>query len=423
MRGYSPSYSDVIAEHDIALVAELVFFQSKQTKLYQTAAGQGAKVARIAVLAGQLTQQFIAYRGLSALPNLQNEWSEFLETLTASWLTGDFDLSDPELYDDRGTGWFRIRWIAKGDAALRIDQVICVPETSAGDRGELRLILGENKLHGTEWLSFETVSLTVLDYLRDLPGVSVPAVQRLPHFLALLDSPNEDIARDAYNEMDNAQYDDLVRLKDLLPRAKLRILLTNTETPAIRLGLYGNMLGLCGDDTDAQILEGIILKKTDEFRLDVDRLMVGYLLIRKDKGLDVLEKCKLQDTDAIFSEVFAVFQAMRFMRQFGGGCISAERLQQSIRPLLDRADLADLVIADLMRCKDWSVQDKVMKMYGADEYKLPSIKRAIVRYLHASSRDVSKDSGAAQHGQKLLDELRKKDPKTVSDAERFFVVP
>ena len=156
--------------------------------------------------------------------------------------------------------------------------------------------------------------------------------------------------------------------------------------------------------------------------------MGGYLLILKDKGLDVLDKEKLANKKVPFSETFAAMQALRFMWTYGAGKISPDRLRQSMRILLDRPEMADLVIADLARWKDWSIQDKLMAMYGEGDYNIPSIKRAIIRYTLASTKDIAAGGGASQpahvtHGLKLIEELRKKDPKTVSETERYLVVP
>jgi uncharacterized spore protein YtfJ len=114
---------------------------------------------------------------------------------------------------------------------------------------------------------------------------------------------------------------------------------------------------------------------------------------------------------------------------------------------LDRPELADLVIADLSRMKDWSVQDQLMQMYD-EETIIPSVKRAIVRYMLSSTKDTGEkkpDSAATTgegsgatasvdvkpvaelpahvlKGQKCLEELEKKDPKTVNEAKRFFLL-
>jgi hypothetical protein len=121
-----------------------------------------------------------------------------------------------------------------------------------------------------------------------------------------------------------------------------------------------------------------------------------------------------------------------------------------MRILLDQPELADLVIADLARWKDWSVQERLMSLYGKGDYNIPSIKRSIIRYMLAST-DTKGDAGpptsttagtasgaqssggvasgnvpaeanleSAARGKKYLEELRKRDPRTVKEAERFF---
>ncbi|HEY2250092.1 MAG TPA: hypothetical protein VGH74_03485, partial [Planctomycetaceae bacterium] len=110
---------------------------------------------------------------------------------------------------------------------------------------------------------------------------------------------------------------------------------------------------------------------------------------------------------------------------YGDGRISGERLKTSMRLLLDRPEVADLVIGDLTRWKDWSLQPRLMELYGADEYNIPSMKRAIIRYMIASTKDVPAGGGEkppkhATDGARYLEELRNKDSKMVNDAERFF---
>jgi hypothetical protein len=97
------------------------------------------------------------------------------------------------------------------------------------------------------------------------------------------------------------------------------------------------------------------------------------------------------------------------------------------------------------------VQDRLMSIYGKGEYNIPSIKRAIIRYMLASTQagspapagaagqtsvtgqvhaSVDSQSAAgqlsqaeyAERGKKFVEELRKKDPRTVREAERFFFV-
>src|SRR5262249_14824160 len=102
-----------------------------------------------------------------------------------------------------------------------------------------------------------------------------------------------------------------------------------------------------------------------------------------------------------------------------------ERLKSSMRILLDRPEVSDLVIADLARWKDWSIQARLMELYGAEEYNIPSIKRSIVRFMIASTKDVPAGGGEktthhAVEGAKYLEDLRNKDAKLVNEVERYF---
>lgn len=329
-----------------------------------------------------------------------------------------------------GTTTYQVQQIVKGPKSLAKDQKIVLDRFRSGKEGDLFVLLGTNlgEGKGLEWGSPLEVSETSFNYMAQAPSPEAPAGKRLAYFLKFLEFPDPIIANDAFGEFANAQYKDIEQLSSELPKDKIRKWIASPDTPPTRLGLYGMMIGLCGDESDAKRLEERILVQTDEFRLGIDGLMGGYLLILKDKGLDVLDKEKLANKKVPFSETFAAMQALRFMWTYGAGRISPDRLRQSMRILLDRPEMADLVIADLARWKDWSIQDKLMAKYGEGEYNIPSIKRAIIRYTLASTKDIAAGGGAPQpahvtHGLKLIEQLRKKDPKTVSETERYLVIP
>ena len=118
--------------------------------------------------------------------------------------------------------------------------------------------------------------------------------------------------------------------------------------------------------------------------------------------------------------------------------ISRERACESMRLLLNDPELDDLVIADLTRWQDWSVQDQVMRLYHDVDYKHPSIKRTIVRYLFAAGRITTPiSSDPTKLTAKLLNSeqpphvlqahvhlktLCEQDLKTVQQVERFWFV-
>ncbi len=310
-----------------------------------------------------------------------------------------------------------------GDAKLAKGDVITLPRYRAGKAGDLFLLLG-TKGTELEWSSPLEVTETSFNYIRQAPSPETTPTARLSYFVQFLEYPDPLIANDAYAEFANAPYKDMVPLSGQIPREKVREWLADPEVPPTRLGLYGLMLGLCGTPEDVALMEAKITEKSDDFRLGIDGVMGGYLLLTGAKGLKLLDETKLKNHDVPFSETYAAMQALRFMWTYGDR-IDKERLRESMRILLDRPELADLVIADLARWKDWSVIDRLMALYDAEEYSIPSIKRAIVRYMLVASKDKSESGEAGDHvkqAEEYLATLRKRDPKTVKQAERFFFV-
>ncbi len=295
----------------------------------------------------------------------------------------------------------------------------------AARRGDLFVLLG-TRGNGVEWASPLEVSETSFQYMKQAPPKEANTSERLKYFVRFLEYPDPLIASDAYGEFANAPYKDITPIKDTFPREKLREWLTDPETPATRLGLYGLMLGLCGTAEDEELMRKKITEPTQDFRLGIDGIMAGYLLLTGEEGLKLIDDTKLRDADIPFSETYAGMQALRFLWTYAPERVSKERLRGSMRILLDRPDLADLVITDLARWEDWSITDKLWELYHDDEYNIPSIKRAIVRFYLVAERAKTEDMEnpqpleTAEQAKEYLATLREDDPKTVQAAERFF---
>ena len=298
------------------------------------------------------------------------------------------------------------------------------------------------------------VSRSVWRYLTAMPPRSEATSDRLRFFVRYLQHPDVMIANDAYGEFANAPYEDIVAMRDSLPRARLRqwVIDSRIDRRVIetRLGLYGMLLGLCGEPSDAALLKRVIVDDWSpdaDFRLGIDGMIGGYLLMTGDAGLDVIEQTKLANPDVSFTETYAAMQALRFAWTYGDGVINRDRLRKAMRLLLNCPDLTDLVIADLARWKDWELQPRLMQMYDEDAYQVPAIKRAIVRFMLVSSRpekskrsvsadsktqrsenlSPSSDSALAtsrhvEQARSYLAVLRARDPKIVADCERYFLL-
>ena len=342
-----------------------------------------------------------------------------------------------------GSTIYEIESVLKGpEDLLNKGDKIALARYRVGKKGDQFILMGSR---GTviEWGSPLEVTKTSYKYLANAPGPKEPQKKRLAYYLKYLEFPDQLVSNDAFAEFANADYKDITALADVMPRERIRKWVGSADTPVTRLGFYGLLLGLCGEKEDAALMRSVIIKPSDDFRLGIDGVMSGYLLLTGKAGLDEIDRTKLKTkiildidgkplldkegntTPLPFSETYAAMQALRFVQRFAPKVIEQERLKQSMRLLLDRPELADLVIADLARWKDWAVQDRLMTLYGADEYNVPSIKRAIIRYMLVSTKDLPDDPKAKepQHvtdGKKHLAALEKMDPKTVREAKRFF---
>lgn len=359
---------------------------------------------------------------------------------------------------------YEIRQIVRNiKSELKEEDRVTLYRYRESEVGDLFLLVG-SKATTIEWGSPIEVTETSFNYIAQAPSPEMPASKRLEYYIKFLEYPDQMIANDAFGEFANTPYDDITQMADKLPREKIRGWIINPQTPATRMGLYGLLIGLCGTEEDSKVLEKKILEKSDDFRLGIDGLMSGYLLLRGEKGLAVIDKKKLMNRDVKFSETYAAMQAVRFMWKYADGRIDKSRLRKSMRLLIDRPEMADLVIADLARWKDWEIQDRLMKMYfcamldgevdnddttesvriqklvnkvfpgkldmrSAEAFNVPMIKRAIVKFMLVSCKDLPKDeiNGAekvvpkyVKKGLRYVEILRELDPKMVTRSERFL---
>lgn len=330
--------------------------------------------------------------------------------------------SDPKT-GSMGTTLYKVLNIIRDDTGkISKGTTIAVDRFRKGDAGNMSLMLGTDFDGRIEWQSTLEVTETSYQYIAQAPPRTAPEAQRLAYFVKFLEYPDPMISADAYGEFANAPNEAVTQLGDQIPRDKVRQWLTDPAVQQNRTGLYGLLLGLCGTAEDAEFLKQIILKPTEEFRLGIDGVMIGYLMLAKVDGLRMLTETKLVDTNAPFSETFSAMQALRFMWTSGGNRISQDELRTAMRVLLFRPKIADMVIIDLARWQDWSIMSSLMEMYGNPDFSVNATKRAIIRFMLVASKS---GAGAApeevaEQAKVNLAKLREVDPKTVEAAERYF---
>jgi hypothetical protein len=230
------------------------------------------------------------------------------------------------------------------------------------------------------------------EYIRKAPAPELPPPKRVGYFVRHLNSGVQSIAADALHEVSLAGVKHIATLSS----------------------------------SDTQLLRAYIVRPTakDEFRAGLDRLIAGYLLAEGASGLEVFEESLFKDKERQIFETYAGLQALRFIWSRNDGSIQKERMRQTLRTLLDRPQLADLVIADLAKWEGWSVQDELMSLYGTEGFKAKLMKRAIIRYMLKSTQAAPADQvdNIPKHvakGRTYLDTLKKRDPRIYKNVLRF----
>jgi hypothetical protein len=302
-----------------------------------------------------------------------------------------------------------------------------VEKYAAGKPGNLYLLLGKKiEEIGTKWEEPVPVSETSYQYVVQAPSPESTPEKRLAYFARFLEYPDLTIANDAFGQFVNAPTKDIVAVAEKLPKDKLRRWLADPKTPINRQAGYGLMLGLCGGDADARFLEQRITAIDPERQSGIEGLMFGFLLLTGEEGLAKIEKLYLGNAKAEEGTTYAAVKAVRYFWTLGNGKITPARLQQAMRLVLPRPSFFESAVTDLARWKDWSLHEKLMRLYGTENYNEVSSKKAIIKYMIASTKDVGKEDASTPlqvlAGRKCLEQLRQRDAKLVAETEKFFLL-
>jgi hypothetical protein len=124
----------------------------------------------------------------------------------------------------------------------------------------------------------------------------------------------------------------------------------------------------------------------------------------------LIEELFLGNREAEYADTYAAIMAIRF-HGTEAEIIERERLLVGLRMVLERPDLADLVIPDLARWEDWSVMDRLVQLFKDADDDSNWVRVPVVNYLRACP---------LQEAQQKMDELAKIDPDAIKRASTFF---
>ena len=260
----------------------------------------------------------------------------------------------------------------------------------------------------------------MLDYIQKAPAADAPRTVMLAYLAKHFDSTDETVANDAYRYFEWLfEIKDIQEIRSQLSVEQLRKLLTNPESPPVRIGLCALLLGYAGDETDIPLLKQLSLQPEkapwENGIKDRDWLFEGYLLLAGEQGLEILEEAKLRDNACPNFELYAMMDALQFMAEHGQGRFTKDRLRQSMRIVLNRSEPDYWAIYNLAKLQDWSVSDRLMELYGTAGYDSFSMKASIVGFLKSMDATKPKDptEQLPEHvitARKHLKTLHEKDP-------------
>jgi len=227
-----------------------------------------------------------------------------------------------------------------------------------------------------------------------------------------LEDADEHLARDAYDEFARAPYPQVKALKATLRHDQIVAWIKDAKVPNVRRRLYLVMLGVCGSEADLPLLEERMRSKNRQDRVGLDMLVSCYLMLRGEAGLPLIGELFLANPNADYADTYAAIMAIRFHAS-DFGVIPKEALIESLHPLLERPELADLVIPDLAKWRDWSVTDKLFELYKNADPKSSWVRVPVINFLRASPQARAKE---------LLKQCERIDPAAVKRANSFFPV-
>ncbi len=284
---------------------------------------------------------------------------------------------------------FEVVEVLKGDGSVQPGQELNIHYFGKTTEG-LFVVMGTE---GPDviWTSPISLSKDGVEYLRNV--VQLPdSPQRLEFFLKYLEHPDEMLARDAYDEFANAPYKDIVELGPTLDHDQVVAWINDTTTvPVSRRRLYLTMLSVCGTDKDADMLEESMQSDDPDVRAGLNAMVACYLSLRPDTGLETVEQLYLRNVDSEYAATYAAIMAIRF-HLAETDFLPKDDLLAALRCLLDRPDLADLVIPDLARAQDWSVLPKLVELFRDANPAQNWIRVPIVNYVRSCPLEEADDA-------------------------------
>jgi len=270
------------------------------------------------------------------------------------------------------------------------------------DRGKIDPIRGVELKDGSELIAYLKGAVALKD--RD---------DQLRYFFKHLNSPDSELASDAYKEFAQSDYRDYMAMAKKLPPDLLANWLQDAKKKTEYRELFATLLGLCGKREHAQLL-GKMLSNAEMFKgtngVLFEGILVGYVSLEPNDGwkyITGLFKNKNRD----FAMRYAGVRTARFLWEKRPDLVAQKDLVEGIALLLDDGEVADFAIEDFRKWKRWETTDRVLAQFGKETHNVPIVKRAILRFALQSP---------TPRASAFIQEQRRRDPNLIKDIEELL---
>ncbi|MGE0607257.1 MAG: hypothetical protein AB7O62_09205 [Pirellulales bacterium] len=270
------------------------------------------------------------------------------------------------------------------------------------------------ELDGLAWGTPVVLTDRAVSYVRQLPELPESGGERLAFFQKYLEDEEQLMANDSYDEFAKAPYADVKAVVDYLDHDQLIAWIKNPETLTSHARLYYLMLGLVSQANprpgDIKMLEEGITADPIDLKPALDAMIGCYLTLRGAEGMPLIEDTFLKNPKSPYADTYSAIMALRFHGQ-EEQIIPRERILVALRYLLDRPELADLIIPDLARWEDWSAMDRLVALFKNADDKSSWVRVPVIQFLKACP---------LPEAEVELQELAKIDPGAVRRASLFI---
>ncbi|MCS7016015.1 MAG: hypothetical protein NZM42_07865 [Gemmatales bacterium] len=329
--------------------------------------------------------------------------------------------------DGTGTTDLVIEAVIKPHEYLKDKKIITLPRyVPTGNQDDVRFIVFFDVFMGRldPFRGIPVKDKVLVEYLQKIYALKdAKQPERLKLFFDYLEHPDPEITTDAYKEFGNSSLEEVQQWIRSADRSYVRKRLTewlrSKDTPALRLGFYGFLLGLCGQSDDAVVLQGLLQQRDRDLVSGLDGILTGLTLLNSQEGLQAIKRIMSNEKED-FTRRYAALRAVRYLWDNSAPGVSRETLLACVVPLLSQGDIADLAIEDLRKWKRWEFAETVLALYHRPSHSVPIIQRAILRYALTCSEQAQ--GKAAQLARTFLEQRRKEDPKRVRDVEELLKI-